>query len=49
MAIMDATTQARVRWLRPTPNRLILALLAVEGLVWLGSQNRNSISRHKGP
>jgi hypothetical protein len=36
MAGMDDTTQAR--WFRLTPDRLVIALLAVEGLLWLSER-----------
>ncbi len=47
MATMDDTTQARVRWLHLTPGRFVLALLAVEGLLWL-SERFAWLAWHKG-
>ena len=36
---MDDTKQARVRWFHPTPGRFVLALLAVEVLLWLSERS----------
>ena len=44
---MDDTTQARVRWFHPTPGRFVLALLAVEVLLWL-SDRFGWLAWHKG-
>ena len=47
MTSMDATSQARARWFRPTPGRFYLALLAVEVLLWL-SDRFGWLGWHKG-
>ena len=47
MTSMDDTTQARVRWFHPTPGRFVLALLAVEVLLWL-SERFGWLGWHKG-
>jgi hypothetical protein len=37
------------RWYRPTPDRLILALLVVEGLLWLSERHEwFGFNQHKG-
>ncbi len=45
MTSMDATTRAR--WFHPTPGRFVLALLAVEVLLWL-SDRFGWLGWHKG-
>ena len=47
MTSMDDTTQARVRWFHLTPGRFVLALLAVEVLLWL-SERFGWLGWHKG-
>ena len=44
---MIDTTPTRVRWLHPTPGRFVLALLAVEVLLWL-SERFGWLGWHKG-
>ena len=44
---MGDTTQARVRWFHPTPGRCVIALLAVECLLWL-SERFGWLPWHKG-
>ncbi len=44
---MDDTPQARIRWFHLTPGRVVIALLAVEGLLW-ASQRFGWIAWHKG-
>ncbi len=44
---MDDTTQARVRWFHLTPSRVVIALLAVEALLFL-SQWFRWLAWHKG-
>ena len=44
---MNDTPQARTRWFHPTPGRLVLALLAVEVLLWL-SRRFGWLGWHKG-
>ena len=44
---MDATTETRPRWFRLTPGRFVLALLAVEVLLWL-SERFGWLGWHKG-
>ncbi len=38
MAIMDDTTPPQVRWFHLTPGRVVIALLAIEGLLWLSER-----------
>ena len=38
MTSMDNTTQARIRWFHLTPGRVVIALLAVEALLWLSDR-----------
>ena len=47
MTSMDDTTQARARWFHLTPGRFVLALLAVEVLLWL-SDRFGWLAWHKG-
>src|SRR5208283_3150347 len=47
MPAMDATTQPRSRWFHLTPGRFVLALLAVEVLLWL-SERFGWLGWHKG-
>jgi hypothetical protein len=47
MTSMDDTTPPRVRWYRLTPDRVVIALLAVEGLLWL-SERFGWFGWHKG-
>jgi hypothetical protein len=35
MDIMDASTDAQLRWFRLTPGRFVPALLLIESLLWL--------------
>ena len=44
---MDATTQPRTRWFHLTPGRFVVALLAVEVLLWL-SERFGWLGWHKG-
>ena len=47
MASMDATAQTQTRWFHLTPGRFVLALLAVEVLLWL-SERFGWLGWHKG-
>lgn len=44
---MDATPQARARWFHLTPDRVVIALLAVQGLLW-ASEVFGWVGWHKG-
>ena len=47
IAAMNDTPQARTRWFHLTPGRFVLALLAVEVLLWL-SERFGWLGWHKG-
>ena len=47
MTIMNDTTQARTRWFHITPGYFVIALLAIEVLLWL-SERFGWVGWHKG-
>jgi hypothetical protein len=47
MTGVDAPTQSRLRWFHVTPGRFVLALLTVEGLLWL-SESVGWLPWHQG-